>query len=345
MRQELPSLAALQAFEAALRHRSFTRAARELARTQGAISRQVAGLEAELGCRLFHREHPRVRPTPAAEVLGTKVRAILDRLAAVVLEARSAARSAAEGGGVLNLAILPTFGTQWLIPRVRSFHAAHPGVMVHFATRLRPFDFEGGDFDGREPRGGTHPPAAPSGEGGEHFDAAIHHGEPDWPGAHLEHLMDEQVIVVSAPELLAELGPPGRARPEDLFGRTLLQLQSRPSAWPEWLEAQGVTDEAGLAAARRGPRFEHHLMVIQAAIAGLGVALLPTFLVQTELAEGRLATPFPDRVAGTPRSYWLAYPERSAELPALVAFRAWLRARLEAEGLAQAAAPTEPAAT
>lgn len=334
MRQELPSLAALQAFEAALRHRSFTRAAHELARTQGAISRQVAGLEAELGLRLFHREHPRVRPTPAAEVLGTKVRAILDRLAAVVLEARSAA----EGGGVLNLAILPTFGTQWLIPRVRSFYSAHPGVLVHFATRLRPFDFDGG-----EPLGGARPGDAPGGEGGEHFDAAIHHGEPDWPGAHLEHLMDEQVIVVCAPELQAELGPPGRARPEDLFGRTLLQLQSRPGAWPEWLEAQGVTDEVGLAAARRGPRFENHLMVIQAALAGLGVALLPTFLVQTELAEGRLATPFPDRVAGTPRSYWLVYPERSAELPALVAFRAWLRARLETEGLAHPATPTEPA--
>ena len=320
MRQELPSLAALQAFEAALRHQSFTRAARELSRTQGAISRQVAALEAELGLTLFHREHPRVRPTPAAEVFGAKVRAILDRLAAVVIEARSGA----SGGGVLNLAILPTFGTQWLIPRIRSFYAAHPGTLVHFATHIQPFDFDG---EGPPAWGGTGFGERP---GGAYFDAALHHGAADWPGAHLERLMDEQVIVVCAPE---QLGPE-LARPEDLLSRTLLQLQSRPEAWPEWLAEQGVDPAAGDASGRRGPRFENHLMVIQAAMAGLGVALLPTFLVRVELDEGRLATPFPDRVVRTPRAYWLAYPERSAELPALVAFRAWLRERLVAEGLA-----------
>jgi len=310
MRAELPSLTALQAFEAALRHQSFTRAARELARTQGAISRQVAALEAQLGVRLFLREHPRVRPTPVAEVFGAKVRAILDRLAAVVLEAQSAG----DGGGILNLAILPTFGTQWLIPRVRSFYAAYPGVSVNFATHLVPFDFEDGEYD-----------------------AAIHHGEPLWPGAHLEHLMDEDVLVVGAPELLAGAdGARAIREPADLAGRTLLQLQSRLGSWDDWFEAHGVRGVEG----RRGPRFENHLMVIQAAIAGLGVALLPTFLVQNELAEGRLATPFPGQVTKTARAYWLAFPERSAELPALLAFRRWLRERLEAEGLSSAAKGT-----
>ena len=307
MARDLPSLTALQAFEAAMRHESFTRAAAELHRTQGAISRQVAALEEQLGLTLFRREHPRIVPTAAARVFGAKVRAILDRLAAVVLEAQVSRGE----GGFLNLAILPTFGTQWLIPRIASFHTAHPGVSVHFKTRLHPFDFEG-DFEGEE------------------FDAAIHHGEGRWEGAHLEHLFDEDVVVVCSPQWMEEHI---LATPADLAGRTLLQLDSRLGGWSTWFQAMEVANVDG----RRGPRFEHHLMVIQAAIAGLGVALLPSFLVQKELHEGTLVTPFPDHVLETDKSYWLAYPERSRQLPALQSFRDWLRDRLRAEALVSAA--------
>ncbi len=325
MRQELPSLTALQAFEAALRHQSFTRAAGELSRTQGAVSRQVSALESQLGVRLFFRVHPRVRPTPAGEAFGSKVRSILDRLAAAVIETQSAG----EGGGVLNLAILPTFGTQWLIPRVRSFYAAHPGILVNFATHILPFD-----FDGERAAASS---GAGSGEGivGRSIDAAVHHGEPVWPGARLVHLMDEDVQVVCSPETAREVAElPG---PAHLLGQRLLHLRSRPTGWTEWFAAQGVAPEQGRAATTSGPHFENHLMVIQAAMAGLGLALLPAFLVQTELRDGRLVTPFPGRATSTSRPYWLAYPERSAELPALIAFRAWLCERLEAEGLARPA--------
>ena len=304
MIRELPSLTALQAFEAALRHQSFTRAAAELHRTQGAVSRQVLLLEEQLGVSLFHREHPRVRPTPAAEVFGAKVRVILDRLAAVVLEAQASKGE----GGVLNLAILPTFGTQWLIPRIASFNKANPGVSVNFTTRIHAFDFEG-----------------------EELDAAIHHGEADWPGARLEHLLDEDVVVVCSPELLRTAAI---EEPADLKGRTLLQLESRLGSWNEWFAAMNVDGVDG----RRGPRFEHHLMVIQAAIAGLGIALLPSFLVQKELASESLVTPFPGQVVKTRKAYWLAYPERSLELPALRAFRDWLVHRLKEEGLVSATA-------
>lgn len=300
MRPELPSLTALQAFDAALRHQSFTRAAQELHRTQGAISRQVSALEQSLGVTLFRREHPRVRPTPVAEVFGAKLRGILDRLAAVVLEVQASRGQ----GGVLNLAILPTFGTQWLIPRISDLYARHAGVSVNFTTRLHPFDFEG-----------------------EELDAAIHHGEPVWPGARLEHLLDEDVVVVCAPLHLVRHAI---ETPADLVGQTLLQLDSRRAGWEEWFRALAVEGVDG----RRGPRFEHYLMVIQAAIAGLGVALLPSFLVQNELATGSLVSPFPDLRLKTARAYWLAYPERSLELPALVAFRDWLKARLVQEGLA-----------
>jgi len=296
-RSELPSLTALQAFDAALRHRSFTRAGAELGRTQGAVSRQVALLEAQLGRTLFHREHPRLRPTRVATTFGTKLARLLDRLSALVLEVQAAA----DEGGVLHLAVLPTFGTTWLIPRLSGFQQRHPGVSLHLTTSLRQFDFEA-----------------------EELDVAIHYGEGVWPGARSEPLMEEEVVVVCAPELAREgtLGSPA-----DLAARTLLQLSSRPEGWPRWLAANG----AGAVDGRRGPRFEHHLMVLQAAQASLGVALLPDFVAREPLARGSLVEPFPGRRARTRRRYWLVYPERSLELPALHAFRAWLREELEAE--------------
>jgi LysR family glycine cleavage system transcriptional activator len=298
MPAELPSLIALQAFEAAARHRSFTRAAAELHRTQGAVSRQVAQLEAALGVALFHREHPHVRPTAAAQVFAAKVRGILDRLSAVCLEVE-AARGA---GGVLNLAILPTFGTRWLIPRLADFYRDHPEVSVNLTTRIHTFDFEAVELD-----------------------AAIHHGEGVWPGAELVRLMDDLVLAVCTPDRARRLRAPA-----DLAGETLLQLESRLGGWGEWFEAMGVRGADG----RRGPRFEHHLMVIQAALAGLGVALLPAFLVQEELAAGTLVAPLQREPLRTSRAYWLAFPPRSAGQPALRAFAAWLARRLAAEGLA-----------
>ena len=287
----LPSLLALQAFEASARHRSFTRAAEELHVTQGAVSRQVQSLEEQLGLALFHRIRQRIVLTPAGEAYLGKVRTALDRLEAATLELKAFKGA----GGVLDLAILPTFGTKWLIPRIPAFSAKHPEVLVNLTTRIQAFDFE------EEPD----------------LDAAVHYGEGHWPGALLDPLMDEQVAVVCAPELRRHAH---LKHPSEAAGQTLLQLINRPQGWEEWLAAAGAPGVDG----RRGPRFESHLMVIQAAIAGLGLAVLPTFLVEEELATKRLVEPFPGIRAKSRRSYWLAYPERNKDLPALAAFRAWL---------------------
>ena len=299
MRTDLPSLIALQAFEAALRHESFSRAAEELYRTQGAVSRQIASLEKQLGAELFRREPPRVVPTPAAIRYGRKVRAILERLAAATLEMHSAA-----DGGVLELAILPTFGTRWLIPRTRDFYRSEPGVLLHLSTRIGLFDFEV-----------------------ELLDAAVHYGAGHWPGAELERLFEEEVVVVCSPELAAESD---WSEPGALIDAPLLQLETRLPAWGEWFAAHGH----GAAPVRGAARFEHHLMVIQAAIAGLGVALLPSFLVHAELERGELVEPLPGTRATFDKAYWLAYPERSLDLPAFERFRGWLRQTLVSEGLA-----------
>ncbi len=291
---DLPSLTALTAFDAALRHQSFTGAAKELGRTQGAVSRQVALLESHVGRELFHREVRSLRPTRAAERFGVRVTRLLAGLRSAVAEASGDA----ELGGVLHLSLLPTFGTTWLIPRLPEFLGSHEGISVELTTSLAAFDFDRSEID-----------------------AALHYGEGVWPGARAELLMEEEVVCVAAPGL-AESVP----EPSALEGRTLLQLMSRPKAWRRWLRAQGAPGIDG----KSGPRFEHHMMVVEAARSGLGFALLPDFVAEKPIADGSLVPAFGGLTYGTGKSYWLTYPDRSLELPALVAFRGWLRDEIRA---------------
>lgn len=288
-RAPLPSLGALAAFEAAARHGSFTRAAEELALTQGAVSRQVAALEGLIGVRLFDRVRQRVALTPAGAAYAVEVRAALSALSSATLNLM-AFRGA---GGVLNLAILPTFGTRWLIPRLPRFTEAYPNITINFATRLLPFDFDR-----------------------EGHDAAIHFGAPIWPGARLHRLMGEEIVPVASPALVARHR---LARPGDVLGVPLLQQATRPRAWEQWLAEQGLDP----ARATPGPRFEQFAMVAQAAVAGLGLAIVPRFLVEEEIRSGALVMPF-DAPSRSEEAYWLVYPEAKAALPTVAAFRAWL---------------------
>jgi LysR family glycine cleavage system transcriptional activator len=288
-RLSVPSLSALAAFEAAARHGSFTRAAEELNLTQGAVSRQVGHLEKTLGIALFERVRKRVALTATGAVYATEIRDGLSRLAAATVSAM-AFRG---GAGVLHLAILPTFGTRWLIPRLPRFTEAHPGITINFATKLVPFDFS------REP-----------------IDAAIHFGDPVWPGAKLHRLMGEEVVPVAAPALVARIG---LAEPADMLRAPLLQQSTRPRAWANWLEQQGLPPQRAL----MGPRFEQFAMVSQAAVAGLGIAIVPRFLVEEELRSGALVIPVDRPVTGS-GGYYLVYPEAKETLPAVAAFRDWL---------------------
>lgn len=288
-RLSVPSLSALAAFEAAARHGSFTRAAEELNLTQGAVSRQVAHLEQVLGVALFERVRQRVSLTPAGGAYAADIRDGLSRIAAATVSTM-AFRGAA---GVLHLAILPTFGTRWLIPRLPRFTEAHPGITINFATKLVPFDFS------REP-----------------LDAAIHFGDPVWPGAKLHRLMGEEIVPVAAPALVARLRI---AEPADMLHAPLLQQSTRPRAWANWLGQQGLPPSRAL----MGPRFEQFAMVSQAAVAGLGLAIVPRFLVEEELRAGSLVIPFDLPVTGS-EGYYLVYPEARERLPAVIAFRDWL---------------------
>ena len=294
MRRKLPSTAALAAFEAAARHQSFTKAAAELAVTQSAVCRQIASLESFLGVALFRRGQRGVGLTEAGQRYARNVAARLDEVERDTLDLMAQGRPGGQGGS-LELAVVPTFATQWLIPRLGRFHAVHPGITVHLSSRTRPFLFADTELD-----------------------AAIHAGVGLWPGTEGRLLMPEPLITVASPALAAS-----RAQwaPADLAGLTLLQASTRPYAWRHWFESQGLSVENDMA----GPRMELFSMLSEAAAQGLGVALVPRMLVDNELAAGRLVRLLPQEFLSD-RRYYLIHPESKAMSPALGAFADWLEA-------------------
>ncbi|MEP4524266.1 MAG: LysR family transcriptional regulator, partial [Alloalcanivorax venustensis] len=143
MRRKIPATTALVGFEAAARHQSFTKAAEELALTQSAICRQIANLEDFLGVKLFRRTRRGVQLTEAGRNYSRRVIARLDDL-----ERDTLAVMGQHGPGqTLELAVVPTFATRWLLPRLRGFHDAHPGITVNLTNRTRPFLFADTEFD------------------------------------------------------------------------------------------------------------------------------------------------------------------------------------------------------
>lgn len=284
----LPSLAALRAFEASARHESYTRAAEELGVTQGAISRQVRDLEAALGLRLFLREGRAVRLSPAGRALAENVETDLERLSDSIARAIAAGQQAT----LLSVAVLPTFAARWLMPRLPDFRAAHPGIELSLTSRTEPFDLRR-----------------------DRFDLAIHFGRPEWPGAQLRQLCPEDLVAVASPALIARLHLAG---PHDLLRAPLLHLASRPGLWERFRD---LHDPQGTGALP-GMRMDQFAMVISAACAGLGAALLPTYLIEAELASGQLVS-FGEGPRAEGEAYWLATPSGAAN-PLVAVFSAWL---------------------
>jgi LysR family transcriptional regulator, glycine cleavage system transcriptional activator len=286
---QLPSITCLQAFECIARHGSVTLAAQELNLTQSAVSRQICGLESLLDVPLFERVRQRLIITDAGKLYLNGVSSAL----AALREATSQIMACGGNTSYLNLAVLPTFATCWLMPRLSSFLEKHPGVIINFATRLSPFDFR------QEP-----------------FDASIHYGLPSWPGAVCHHLLDEETVPVCSPRFKAV----HRIRKiSDLARVTLLHQTTRTEAWAEWFEDADIRNGHPL----RGPRFEQFNMIVQAVVCDLGVAILPRILIQEELASGKMVQLF-DRTKRSNSSYYLAVPESKSSLVLVSAFMTWL---------------------
>lgn len=284
-RRHSPPIAWLTAFEAVARLNSVTEAARELNLTQGAVSRQLKKLEDLLGIELMIRSGRSVSPSPQGAIYAEEVRTAINQISNATI-----ALQANPSGGELNLAILPAFGAHWLAPRLPEFLRESPGITMNLATRIEPFDFASETFHG-----------------------AIHHGRDDWPNAKALKLWDEEVVPVMSPALYRE-----DMTLNDVASLPRLQLQTRRTVWGKWLDAHDVSSQES-----QSLIVDQFATMLQAVQAGLGVGLMPTYLVEADLREGRIRT-LPDIRPVHDGAYFLVWPESGTDYPPLSAFRNWL---------------------
>jgi LysR family transcriptional regulator, glycine cleavage system transcriptional activator len=290
MRKGIPNLGALQAFEATARLGSFTRAADELSLTHSAVHRQVSALESRLGVQLFQRVRRRIALTEAGAEYAGRIRQHLDHIEKDTFSLMNRASL----GRRLHIAVLPTLAAHWLIPRLKGFQTEHPDISVSLSLRTMPFQFED-----------------------QPFDAAIYHSHAIWPSTQGRLLFSEKELVpVCAPSTVI---PSGSAQ-ASLESLTHLHLNSRPDAWRDWYAQQGQPYPARAAS---GPRYEMFAMVLAAVKSGLGVGLMPRFLVQDALENAELIMPSMQSLPVS-QGYYFGYPSRTDVTPALRAFEKWL---------------------
>ena len=281
-RAQLP-LNALRAFDAAARHLNFTRAAIELCVSQGAVSHQVAALERRLGVPLFRRLPRGLALTDEGLALVPVLTDAFDRVGATL--DRFAGGRYRE---VLNLGVVGTFASGWLLERLPDFARAHPEVDLRVMTNNNRTDLAA---DG--------------------LDFAIRFGDGAWHGTHAELIMDAPLTPLCAPGLAERLKAPGDLARETLF------RSYRADEWPRWFAAATVSDVP-----TRATVFDSSVPMVAAAAAGLGVALAPATMFARELAAERLVRPFAIEIE-TGR-YWLTRLHSRPESAAMDAFRGWL---------------------
>ncbi|KIS43836.1 LysR substrate-binding domain-containing protein [Kosakonia radicincitans] len=292
MRRKIPSSTSLQAFDAAARHGSFARAAEELSLTEGAISRQIARLESLLNCRLFDRTGSRVKLNPAGARYARHVHETLARLE----RDTQYIMGLPEGNKSLDIAVLPTFSSRWLIPRLGSFRSLHPDITVNIAASTDPFILSGSGFD-----------------------AVIHFEHPAWTGMRIQFLFQEKLVPVCHPALLAQ----GDVD-HQLNALPRIHRRQNPDAWHLYARESHINlDNPAL-----GVRYDLHEMAIAAVMAGQGVALVPRMYIENELRRGLLVSPWPES-ASLSKTFCLIKPtETGMNEAALADFEHWLLAEI-----------------
>ncbi len=294
MSRRLPPLNALRAFEAAARHGSFVKAADELAVTPAAISQQIRLLEADLGVTLFRRLPRGLMLTEAARSALPELGKAFASLARAVEDVRGGSLA-----GPLVISVIPSFAARWLVPRLTGFVDAYPDIDVTVRAELRNVDFAREDVD-----------------------LGIRYGKGRYPGLDTRLLLTEEVFPVCAPSLLS--GPRPLRRIEDLRHQRLLhdrQLSGEePSLhWRQWLRDAGLGDIDS----ERGTGFTDAMMMLEAALRGMGVALGRSGLCADDLQAGRLVRPFAQSRPAD-YAYYVAMPEGHAGNPRVRAFLTWL---------------------
>lgn len=290
---------------------SFTKAADELNVTPGAVSQQIKALEDFIGAPVFRRHKRTLLLTDEAQASLPVLRDGFDRLAeaAGLLMARG-------DSGRLTVSVAPSLAAKWLVPRLDRFREAHPEIDVWISADMEVVDFSSDDVD-----------------------LAIRYGGGRYGGVVVEHLMAETIVPVCSPRLL--IGDKPLKTPQDLALHPLLHdgspaYDENSPTWPMWLKAAGVKGVDGA----RGPKFNQSSLVIEAAVAGKGVALAKSQLALADLEAARLVIPF-DLTTPSAFAYYIVHPQSRAALPQVKAFKTWLHR----EAAALADAPQQRAAT
>lgn len=285
-RKLYPSISALCAFEAVARTLSFTSAADELSLTQGAVSRQVRSLENQLGCILIDRNTRITALSPAG-------REYLSKISPALMEIRNASLNvlSKDKQRIATIALLPTFGTRWLMPRMPKFLQKYPDVTLNFTTRIGKFDFYA-----------------------DKIDAAIYHGLDNWQDVNLTLLKRENVIPVASGDFLK--GHPVKT-PDDLINLPKLHMKSRPNDWNHWFKIQNLPSIQN-----SGMIFEQFSLVTQACMAGVGIALMPEFLIEPELQNRNLV-----KIGASVENesaYYFGVPKTGMQNSVVIDFKNWI---------------------
>jgi DNA-binding transcriptional LysR family regulator len=299
MSRDLPPLNALRAFEATARLNSVSQAAEQLHVTHGAVSRQLKVLEEHLGVSLFSKVGRGLKLTDAGIRLRDVSADAFDRLRSVCAEV---SRGSADAPFVLGCS--GSLLARWFIPRLGRLNADLPDLRLHLSAGE-------GDLDPRRPG----------------LDALLIFAEPPWPAdMQVFELASERIGPVMSPRF-ARFEALRNAPAHALMGESLLQTTSRLQAWPAWAMQNGIEPDA----LSYGQDFEHLYYLLEAAVAGLGVAIAPEPLVADDLKAGRLAAPW--GFSQTPAQLALWVPKRAADGRAQHLAR-WLKQELEQSGRA-----------
>ncbi len=279
-RPDIP-LNALRTFEVAARQGSFTRAAIELRVTQAAVSHQIARLEDVLGISLFHRTSKGLTMTDAGQALFPIMECGLDDIARMLERV-----SGGQPAEILNIGVVTTFATGWLIPRLNAFDRAHPGITLRLSTHNNRVEIAR-----------------------EGLDAAIRFGEGRWAGLEAHHIMDAPMTPFCLPGMDLHT-------PANLSRHTLLRSY-RADEWPAWFAQAGESCPS-----LTGPVLDSSIGMADLVAEGLGIALLPVPMFERHVRSGRLARPFTTTV--TLGSYWLTIPKERRMTPSLVTLLNWM---------------------
>ena len=299
-RVTIPSTTALRVFEAASRHLTMTGAADELFLTQSAVSKQIRALEETLGVNLFVRINRGLVLTDLGRIYLDDIRPLLVQLAAA--SAHVAMRPV--DPTTLTLRILAIVGDRWLLPRFSSFAEANPLINVQFTSLL--------SKDGKDQ-------ALTDGE--------FRFGDGVWPGFVADYLFGREMLLVAAPKYLQSL--PELRGPDSIVKCHLLQHFQAPMAWDEYAAAHQIV----VPEPRKVTRYEFYSTLLKAAVAGMGMALVPKVFVSEELSRGELVNPLASGVVSRYGYYFLTAEHRQTD-PAVATMRAWLLEQAdETEGL------------